>query len=118
VRLAIDDFGTGYSSLSYLDRLPIDIIKVDRSFVERLGQGETSLVRTVLTIGNSLGLGSIIEGVETSAQLNRLRQLGCKHVQGFYCSPAVPVEQAVELATQLLLDPSDIEATVTQIRSA
>ncbi|MDH5372331.1 MAG: EAL domain-containing protein, partial [Acidimicrobiia bacterium] len=72
IHLAIDDFGTGYSSLAYLDRLPIDIVKIDRSFVERLGQGETSLVRTVLTIGNSIGLGSIIEGVETRNQLDRL----------------------------------------------
>jgi EAL domain-containing protein (putative c-di-GMP-specific phosphodiesterase class I) len=71
LNLAIDDFGTGYSSLSYLDRLPIDIVKIDGSFVERLGKGETSLVRTVLTIGNSLGLGSIIEGVETRGTDNR-----------------------------------------------
>ncbi len=116
IRLAIDDFGTGYSSLSYLDRLPIDIIKVDRSFVERLGLGETSLVRTVLTIGNSLGLGSIIEGVETRDQLRRLQQLGCRHVQGFYLSPALPIEQAIDLAPRQLMQPFEHEATVTQLR--
>lgn len=117
IKLAIDDFGTGYSSLSYLDRLPIDIVKVDRSFVERLGQGETSLVRTVLTIGNSLGLGSIIEGVETFEQITRLRGLGCRHVQGFYLSPPVQVEEAIDLVPQRLLDPVEYDATVTQIRA-
>ncbi len=116
IRLAIDDFGTGYSSLSYLDRLPIDIVKIDRSFVERLGHGETSLVRTVLTIGNSLGLGSIIEGVETREQLRRLQQLGCRHVQGFYLSPALPIEQAIDLAPRRLMQPIEHEATITQLR--
>ncbi|MDF1597967.1 MAG: EAL domain-containing protein [Acidimicrobiia bacterium] len=117
IHLAIDDFGTGYSSLSYLDRLPIDIVKIDRSFVERLGHGETSLVRTVLTIGNSLELGSIIEGVETRDQLMRLRQLGCRHVQGFYLSPPVPIDQAIDLVPHLLLDPSAPGATVTRLRT-
>lgn len=117
IHLAIDDFGTGYSSLSYLDRLPIDIVKIDRSFVERLGHGETSLVRTVLTIGNSLGLGSIIEGVETRNQLRRLRQLGCRHVQGFYLSPPVPIDQAIDLIPHLLLEPSASGATVTRLRT-
>ena len=117
IHLAIDDFGTGYSSLAYLDRLPIDIVKIDRSFVERLGQGETSLVRTVLTIGNSIGMGSIIEGVETRSQLDRLRQLGCRHVQGFYLSPPVPIDQAVDLVPRQMIEPSAHEATVTQLKT-
>ena len=117
LRLAIDDFGTGYSSLSYLDRLPIDIVKVDGSFVARLGEGETSLVRTVLTIGNSLDLGSVIEGVETKDQLIRLRRLGCRLVQGFYLSPPVPIDQAIDLAPRKLMEPLTDEATVTQIHA-
>jgi diguanylate cyclase (GGDEF)-like protein len=88
VSLAIDDFGTGYSSLSYLDRLPIDILKIDRSFVARIGTGtESPLVRTILQIGNSLGLTTIVEGVETRLQLDRLRALRAGSGQGFYLAP-------------------------------
>lgn len=77
MRLAIDDFGTGYSSLSYLDRLPIEIIKVDRSFVERVASGEQStLARTVVLIGESLGLQTVVEGIETIEQLEALTALG------------------------------------------
>jgi len=85
VLLAIDDFGTGYSSLSYLTRLPVDIVKIDRSFVERLGgpQGDEVLVRAVVQLARSLGLRSVGEGVETPAQLDRLRSFGCDAAQGF-----------------------------------
>jgi diguanylate cyclase (GGDEF)-like protein len=85
VRLAIDDFGTGYSSLSYLDRLPIEIIKVDRSFVARVAGGEEStLARTVVQIGESLGLHTIVEGIETAEQLDAVKGLGVRVGQGFY----------------------------------
>ena len=86
IRVAIDDFGTGHSSLSYLDRLPIDVVKVDKTFVQRLGHGdeESPLVRTVIQLGESLGLETIAEGVESLAQLNRLRELGCTKAQGFF----------------------------------
>jgi diguanylate cyclase (GGDEF)-like protein len=85
VQLASDDFGTGYSSLSYLTRLPVDIVKIDRSFVERLGgpQGDEVLVRAVVQLARSLGLRSVGEGVETPAQLERLRSFGCDAGQGF-----------------------------------
>jgi EAL domain-containing protein (putative c-di-GMP-specific phosphodiesterase class I) len=85
VRLAIDDFGTGYSSLSYLDRLPIEIIKVDRSFVERVASGDPSpLARTVVQLGESLGLQTVVEGIETVEQLDALTALGVRVGQGFY----------------------------------
>ena len=85
VRLAIDDFGTGYSSLSYLTRLPVDVVKIDRSFVERLGgpKEDEVLVRAVIQLARSLGLRSVGEGVETVAQMERLRALGCDAGQGF-----------------------------------
>jgi EAL domain-containing protein (putative c-di-GMP-specific phosphodiesterase class I) len=85
VLLAIDDFGTGYSSLSYLTRLPVDIVKIDRSFVERLGgpPGDEVLVRAVVDLARSLSLRSVGEGVETPAQLERLRSFGCDAAQGY-----------------------------------
>jgi diguanylate cyclase (GGDEF)-like protein/PAS domain S-box-containing protein len=85
LRLAVDDFGTGYSSLSYLQRLPIDVMKVDRSFVRGIGASghSESLVRTVLALGDMLGMQCVAEGVETLAQHDFLASLGCAHGQGF-----------------------------------
>lgn len=84
VRIAVDDFGTGYSSLGYLDRLPIDIVKIDRSFVERVvGPDQSPLARIVLEIGDALGLDTVAEGIETIEQLEYLRKLGCSVGQGF-----------------------------------
>ncbi|MGE0731310.1 MAG: EAL domain-containing protein [Acidimicrobiia bacterium] len=85
VRVALDDFGTGYSSLSYLRRLPIDVIKLDRSYVNGLGcdEQETSIVRSLVQLADSLGLDVIAEGVETPLQLEHLHRLGCRSVQGY-----------------------------------
>jgi EAL domain-containing protein (putative c-di-GMP-specific phosphodiesterase class I) len=85
-RLAIDDFGTGYSSLSYLHRFPVDILKIDRSFVERLSHASDNaeLARTVVRLGQSLQLQTVAEGVEDSAQLLTLRRMGCDIGQGYY----------------------------------
>jgi diguanylate cyclase (GGDEF)-like protein len=86
VRLAIDDFGTGYSSLSYLARLPIDIVKIDRSFVVALQQGtpEEAIATAILALARRLGMTTIGEGIETAAQLDQLAALGCDLGQGYY----------------------------------
>ena len=83
VRLAIDDFGTGYSSLSYLHRFPIDVLKVDRSFIGTLGTGDDELTKTIVRLGQSLGLTTVAEGIEERDQLAALRGMGCDLGQGF-----------------------------------
>ena len=85
VRLALDDFGTGYSSLSYLNRLPVQVLKIDRSFVLGIGRhrSDESIVQAMVDIAHSLNLVSVAEGVENEAQLDFLRRLGCAEVQGY-----------------------------------
>ncbi|HUF32599.1 MAG TPA: EAL domain-containing protein [Acidimicrobiales bacterium] len=102
VRLAIDDFGTGYASLSYLKHLPVDIIKVDRSFVEGLGQTpeDNVLVRAIIRLGETLGLEVIAEGVERLDQVEALRGLGCSTAQGWHFSHPVPVDDFSDLLVQ------------------
>jgi EAL domain-containing protein (putative c-di-GMP-specific phosphodiesterase class I) len=89
-RLAIDDFGTGYSSLSYLHRFPVDMLKIDRSFVERLSHASDNaeLARTIVRLGQSLQLVTVAEGVDDSAQFLALRRMGCDVGQGYYFRPA------------------------------
>jgi len=91
IQLGIDDFGTGYSSLSYLHRFPIDRLKIDRSFVNRMGldKENAEIVRTIVTLAHNLGVDVIAEGVETAEQLALLRALKCKYGQGFLFSPPV-----------------------------
>ena len=97
VILAIDDFGTGYSSLNYLRRLPVDIVKIDRSFVAELGRGGAGDTIIAGIIGLTLGLGLevVAEGIELPEQAAALLELGCTRGQGFLYSPAVPLDQAV-----------------------
>jgi diguanylate cyclase (GGDEF)-like protein/PAS domain S-box-containing protein len=95
VRLALDDFGTGYSSLSYLHRFPIDILKIDRSFVSRLtssGNGP-ELARAVITLGSTLGLDIVAEGIEFEPQISSLLELGCVAGQGFFFAEATTLEE-------------------------
>ncbi len=95
VRLAIDDFGTGYSSLSYLHRFPIDILKIDRSFISRLTESSEGpkLARAVVTLGETLGLETVAEGVELDDQVTQLLQLGCVAAQGFLFSHATTLDE-------------------------
>ena len=104
VRLAIDDFGTGYSSLSYLKRFPVDVVKIDKSFVDGLGEQsvDTEIVAAVIRMTQSLGMNTVAEGVETSLQLEKLRELGCPLIQGYYYSPAVPAERIEAMVEQQL----------------
>jgi len=92
VRTALDDFGTGYSSLSYLQRFPFDKIKIDRCFVTEIGDadGSSSIVQAVVTIAASRHMTTTAEGVETEAQRDQLRALGCTEMQGFLFSPPLP----------------------------
>ena len=86
VELAIDDFGTGYSSLSYLKKFPVDYLKIDRSFVEHLGEDEGMIAAGMIGLAHALGLRVIAEGVETEGQLDRLKEMGCELAQGYYFS--------------------------------
>jgi diguanylate cyclase (GGDEF)-like protein len=97
VQLSIDDFGTGYSSLSYLRELPVDELKIDRAFIARaeLTGEDLALVRTIVELGQILGLRVVAEGIENAAQLEALRRLGCTYGQGYHLSrPADPADLA------------------------
>lgn len=95
VQISIDDFGTGYSQLAYLKRLPVSEIKIDRSFVQDMLESDTdlSIVSATISLAHALKLRAVGEGVESSAQLERLRELGCDLIQGFHVGHPMPVEQ-------------------------
>jgi EAL domain-containing protein (putative c-di-GMP-specific phosphodiesterase class I) len=88
VRIAVDDFGTGYSSLAYLRRLPVDEVKIDKSFVMGLSSdlGDLAVVRAIVDLGHSLGLIVVAEGVEQDATRDQLLEMGCDVAQGFLIS--------------------------------
>jgi EAL domain-containing protein (putative c-di-GMP-specific phosphodiesterase class I) len=93
VRLSLDDFGTGWSSLAYLRRLPLDVLKLDSSFVAGLGATQADAVsRTVIRLGTDLGLEVLAEGVETTAQRDILQEMGCHSAQGWLYGAAGPAE--------------------------
>jgi EAL domain-containing protein (putative c-di-GMP-specific phosphodiesterase class I) len=103
VQISIDDFGTGYSSLSYLQRFPVDTLKVDRSFVGRLGLDPENheIVRAIVALAHSLGLNVVAEGVEEIEQADMLHKLGCECVQGFYFSKPLEHAHAVEAISRM-----------------
>jgi len=117
VQLAIDDFGTGYSSLSYLTRFPVDILKIDKSFVEQLthrddgldgvdgspSSDSAELARTIVHLGRSLRLGTVAEGIETREQYSALVSMACDYGQGFLFSRPLPAEGIDTLFAHMLV---------------
>ncbi|HEY9294883.1 MAG TPA: EAL domain-containing protein [Phormidium sp.] len=99
IQLCIDDFGTGYSSLSRLHEFPIDTLKIDRSFVSRIGADNSGveIIQTIVTLARSRGMDIVAEGIETPTQLQKLRELGCELGQGYLFSQPVDSEKATEL---------------------
>jgi EAL domain-containing protein (putative c-di-GMP-specific phosphodiesterase class I) len=98
VELALDDFGTGYSSLAYLKRFPVGKLKIDRSFVRDLevDADDRAIASTILSMGKSLRLRVLAEGVESEAQYAILREMGCELVQGYHFSKPLPADEFVE----------------------
>ena len=109
VRISVDDFGTGYSSLGYLSKLPVDILKIDRCFIADIGENDTAvrLIQGMISLGHSIGKRVIVEGIETTAQLEILRDLRCDEVQGFLLGAPERLaghdEQALEIPTEQLI---------------
>jgi EAL domain-containing protein (putative c-di-GMP-specific phosphodiesterase class I) len=112
VQLALDDFGTGYSSLSYLKRFPINTLKIDQSFVHDLttDADDASIVSAVISMGKSLNMRVVAEGVETRAQLEFLQEHSCPEGQGFYFSHPVVAEEVSQLLKRRVADPRLLQA--------
>ncbi len=102
IMIALDDFGTGYSSLNYLRKMPIDILKIDQSFIEHIGKNkkDEAIVKTIIALAHNLDLQVIAEGVETELQVDFLKQNHCNIIQGFFFSKPMPNHAA----TQYLLN--------------
>ena len=103
VRLAIDDFGTGYSSLSYLQRFPVDILKIDKSFIDKLGVGSegNAVAKAIIMMGDSLNLRTIAEGIEHDHQITELKGLGCESGQGFHFARPLPSDAVEQFLREL-----------------
>ena len=114
VKLAVDDFGTGYSSLNYIRRFPVDILKVDKSFVDGVSDGgeESALTAAIIELAGILNLRPVAEGIERADQLERLLELNCELGQGFYFAEPLTFEGAQELLrTRSVLASRDAELT-------
>ena len=99
IQLNIDDFGTGYSSLAYLQRFPVDTMKIDRSFISRIGQDaeSTEILRTIVALAHNLNMNVTAEGIETAEQLAELQSLQCENAQGYFLSRPLNCAAATEI---------------------
>jgi EAL domain-containing protein (putative c-di-GMP-specific phosphodiesterase class I) len=99
VKLAVDDFGTGYSSLNYIRRFPVDILKVDKSFIDGVAESgeEAALTAAIIELATILNLQPVAEGIESAEQLEKLLALNCEFGQGFYFAVPMPIENVDEL---------------------
>ena len=109
VKFAIDDFGTGYSSLSYLNRIPANLLKIDKSFIDKINVNESSkqYVAAIISMGHIMGLDVISEGVEEDAQLDALRSIGCDYVQGYIWGRPMSADDAEKLVTGIVEQTTD-----------
>jgi EAL domain-containing protein (putative c-di-GMP-specific phosphodiesterase class I) len=114
VRIALDDFGTGYSSLSYLQHLPIDILKIDKSFVTRVAHSErdAAMVRAIVQIAQPLEFNTGAEGVETPEQVDALRKLGCEWAQGYWFGRPMPVDETTAVLTRAVVQGGRADQTL------
>ena len=122
VSLPMDDFGTGYSSLHHLHSLPFDVLKIDRSFIARMTEGDQPLqiVRTIVELARVMGMDVVAEGIETREQYNMLRQLGCRYGQGFLFArpaPAETVSRMLRLPGRILPEPAESPETGNPCRA-
>jgi len=105
IRLALDDFGTGYSALSYLTRLPMDVLKIDRSFVDQLGEPRAdAIVRAIVSLAVALDVEIVAEGVETEGQRTHLLELGCTFLQGYLLAAPLPAPALAQLLAAPVMD--------------
>jgi EAL domain-containing protein (putative c-di-GMP-specific phosphodiesterase class I) len=120
VRIAVDDFGTGYSSLSYLRRFPIDVLKIDRSFVDGVTDGsqKRALLRTIVELGRTLNLETVAEGIEEPEELHQLRALDCDLGQGYYFARPLAADGVGELLRQGELGPAPVGALKMELEGA
>jgi EAL domain-containing protein (putative c-di-GMP-specific phosphodiesterase class I) len=107
VAIALDDFGTGYSSLAYLQQLPIDTLKIDRSFVRQIEaatptQSSLAVIQAIISLGTSLGMSVVVEGVETEQQRDLLCKAGCNGLQGYFYGKPKPAAEIEKLLGKLL----------------
>ena len=107
VRVTLDNFGTGYSSINHLRRFPLHKLKIDHSFIHALGRSDeaTNLVRAIASLGKTLGIVTIAEGVETADQENRVRLDGCTEIQGYILSRPVPASKVADIISTLRASP-------------
>jgi EAL domain-containing protein (putative c-di-GMP-specific phosphodiesterase class I) len=122
VQLALDDFGTGYSTLAHLQQLKVDVLKIDRSFVERIDRSERDreIVAAVTAMSHALGMTVVGEGIETDRQYDDLAALDCDVGQGFLLAKPITLDRVAELVRGQLLNPDDcpVQATATRAGAA